>query len=81
MVECAHLWLLYRFTATGKAHGEVDTQQKRKFIMQVERPFPFITKRIQVVATKEQVLSPIEVSIETVAERCDKLRTVVKAPV
>lgn len=67
------------YTLSGKARGEVEDQYKRKIIMKTDKPFPYIKKRLQVVATDKIELTPIEVSIEAIADRCEKLRNVVEA--
>ena len=67
------------FTLSGKPHGEVDQQHKRKVILTSEKCFPYIKKRVPVISTHEIVLTPIEVSCEAMADRCDKLRAIVDA--
>jgi hypothetical protein len=58
----------------GKAHGEVDQQYKKKTILTTEKSFPYIKKRQVIVSKHEIDLTPIEVSIEAIVDRCEKLR-------
>jgi hypothetical protein len=57
------------FTMSGKAHGALHEQYKRKTILTVEHSFPFVLKRLPVVAKREEVLSPIENAIEDITNR------------
>lgn len=41
------------FTPTGKAHGDIAEQWKRKTILTVENSFPYIKKRIKVSLKQE----------------------------
>ncbi|KAH1002868.1 hypothetical protein HUJ04_008903 [Dendroctonus ponderosae] len=51
------------FTMTGKAHGELKDQYKRKTILTTAVHFPYVKTRIQVVARAQITLTPIEASI------------------
>eukprot|EP00834_Sanchytrium_tribonematis_P005889 NODE_390_length_8164_cov_0.195908.p2 type:complete len:506 gc:universal NODE_390_length_8164_cov_0.195908:5371-6888(+) len=64
------------FTKNGKAHGTVDTQCLRKFIVHTEKPFPYLTKRIKISKIEDFELSPIEVSIDNLEERLVDMRLV-----
>lgn len=44
------------FTKTGKAHGEMGEQYKRKTILTVEGVFPYMKKRLKVIDKKEVVV-------------------------
>jgi hypothetical protein len=61
----------------GKAHGEVDQQYKKKTILTSEKSFPYIKKRQLIVSKQEIDLTPIEVSIEAIVDRCEKLRNAI----
>lgn len=50
------------FTMTGKAHGELREQYKRKTILTTAVHFPYVKTRIQVVSRTQITLTPIEVS-------------------
>ncbi|KAG5461474.1 MAG: dedicator of cytokinesis 6, isoform CRA_e, partial [Olpidium bornovanus] len=67
------------YTTSGKAHGNVANQRKRKTILTTEHPFPYLKKRLPVVSREELDLTPLEVSIEAIYERCNKLRTAIQA--
>jgi hypothetical protein len=41
------------YTLSGKAHGEVENQYKRKTILTVEKPFPYFKKRLLITQIKE----------------------------
>lgn len=62
------------FAQPGKKIGEVADTWKRKTILTVDRPFPFVTKRLRVVEKKEVELSPLEASIELIESRVRALR-------
>lgn len=53
---------------TGKAHGELKEQYKRKTILTTAVHFPYVKTRIQVVARTQITLTPIEVSFQFI--RC-----------
>ena len=58
-----------------KAHAEsLQDQAKRKTIFETGAAFPFVERRLEVVARRTVVLAPIETAIELVAERCERLR-------
>ncbi|XP_008560858.1 dedicator of cytokinesis protein 7 [Microplitis demolitor] len=63
------------FTTSGKAHGELKEQCKRKTILTVATYFPYLKTRIRVVARKQIVLSPIEVAIEDIQKKTVELAT------
>jgi hypothetical protein len=46
---------------TGKAHGELRDQYKRKTILTTAVHFPYVKTRIQVVGRVQITLTPIEV--------------------
>lgn len=49
------------FTPSGKAHGELHEQYKRKTILTTAVHFPYVKTRIQVVNRMQITLTPIEV--------------------
>ncbi|XP_015776632.1 PREDICTED: dedicator of cytokinesis protein 7-like [Acropora digitifera] len=61
------------FTPSGKAHGELVTQYKRKTILTTANSFPYVKTRINVVHREQIVLSPIEVAIEDMEVRTKDL--------
>jgi len=63
------------FTKSGKAHGDLADQCKRKTILRTSKAFPFVKTRLPIVDKKEVVLEPIETAIELVEGRIVALRT------
>ncbi|KAJ8930196.1 hypothetical protein NQ314_017036 [Rhamnusium bicolor] len=61
------------FTMTGKAHGELKEQYKRKTILTTAVHFPYVKTRIQVVARSQITLTPIEVAIEDIQKKTTEL--------
>lgn len=49
------------FTPTGRPHGELHEQYKRKTILTTAVHFPYVKTRIQVVHRTQITLTPIEV--------------------
>ncbi|XP_068675223.1 dedicator of cytokinesis protein 7-like [Montipora foliosa] len=66
------------FTPSGKAHGELVTQYKRKTILTAANSFPYVKTRINVVHREQMVLSPIEVAIEDMELRTKELVSAVR---
>ncbi|KXJ26177.1 Dedicator of cytokinesis protein 9 [Exaiptasia diaphana] len=52
------------FTASGKAHGSLDEQCKRKTILTTSNTFPYVKKRILVVQEEQYELTPVEVAFD-----------------
>ncbi|XP_055593172.1 dedicator of cytokinesis protein 7 [Uranotaenia lowii] len=61
------------FTKSGKAHGELHEQCKRKTILTTANHFPYVKTRIQVVSREQIVLEPIEVAIEDIQKKTAEL--------
>lgn len=61
------------FTPTGRAHGELHEQYKRKTILTTANHFPYVKTRIQVVNRKVIELTPIEVAIEDIQKKTAEL--------
>jgi len=67
------------FTKSGKSYSDnIAEQYKKKIVLKVERPFPFVTTRAAIVDTNETVLEPIESSLELIENRCSDLRRELK---
>jgi len=66
------------FTPSGKAHGDLGSQYKRKTILTVANAFPYIKTRINVIQKEEIVLTPIEVAIEDVQAKTNELRKAIR---
>eukprot|EP00794_Sanderia_malayensis_P010919 gene10919-12079_t len=65
------------FTLSGKAHGSVCEQHKRKTILTTSHCFPYVKKRILVVQQEMYELSPLEVAIEEMQTRLNELDHVI----
>ncbi|XP_022913566.1 dedicator of cytokinesis protein 7 [Onthophagus taurus] len=61
------------FTTTGRAHGELHEQYKRKTILTTSVHFPYVKTRIQVVHRTQIILTPIEVAIEDIQKKTAEL--------
>ncbi|XP_060519679.1 dedicator of cytokinesis protein 7 isoform X2 [Cylas formicarius] len=61
------------FTMTGKAHGELKDQYKRKTILTTAVHFPYVKTRIQVVGRTQVTLTPVEVAIEDIQKKTQEL--------
>ncbi|XP_038048649.1 dedicator of cytokinesis protein 7-like isoform X4 [Patiria miniata] len=61
------------FTKSGKAHGDIREQYKRKTIVTTSKAFPYIKTRVSVVHRQEIVLSPVEVGIEDLQKKTKEL--------
>ncbi|EDW04302.1 GH11724 [Drosophila grimshawi] len=57
------------FTKSGKAHGELHEQCKRKTILTTANYFPYVKTRIQVISRAQFQLEPIEVAIEDIQKK------------
>ena len=64
------------FTKSGKAHGELHEQYKRKTILTTSDYFPYVKTRIQVVTREQIILEPIEVAIEDIQKKTLELAAV-----
>jgi len=61
------------FTLSGKAHGALVEQHKRKTILTTSHCFPYVKKRILVVQQEQYELSPIEVAIDEMQNKVKEL--------
>ncbi|XP_033225104.1 dedicator of cytokinesis protein 9 isoform X4 [Belonocnema kinseyi] len=64
------------FTKEGKARGNPEEQWKRRTILTTQCTFPYIKKRIPVVAKRIVELSPIEVALDEMRQRVQELEDV-----
>eukprot|EP01113_Clastostelium_recurvatum_P012359 TRINITY_DN1641_c0_g1_i2.p1 TRINITY_DN1641_c0_g1~~TRINITY_DN1641_c0_g1_i2.p1 ORF type:complete len:1978 (-),score=555.53 TRINITY_DN1641_c0_g1_i2:59-5992(-) len=62
------------FTKTGKAHGDMAEQYKRKTILRVEAAFPYLLKRMKVIDKKEIEIVPIQNSLDIIERKTNNLR-------
>ncbi|XP_013192989.1 dedicator of cytokinesis protein 7 [Amyelois transitella] len=61
------------FTASGRAHGELAEQCKRKTILTTAHHFPYVKTRVPVVQRAQLVLAPVEVAIEDIQRKINEL--------
>jgi hypothetical protein len=57
------------FTLSGKPHGSILEQHKRKTVLKTAEAFPYLGTRIPVFSKTETILLPIQVAIEDVKSR------------
>ncbi|KAM8903387.1 dedicator of cytokinesis protein 10 isoform 1-T1 [Spinachia spinachia] len=61
------------FTLSGKKHGDVEEQCKRRTILTTSSSFPYLKKRIQVVEQQSTEMNPIEVAIDEMSHKVSEL--------
>uniref|UniRef100_A0A8C3BQK5 Dedicator of cytokinesis 10 n=1 Tax=Cairina moschata TaxID=8855 RepID=A0A8C3BQK5_CAIMO len=61
------------FTLSGKKHGGVEEQCKRRTILTSIHLFPYVKKRIQVISQTSTELNPIEVAIDEMSKKVSEL--------
>ncbi|XP_068567134.1 dedicator of cytokinesis protein 10 isoform X7 [Cebidichthys violaceus] len=61
------------FTLSGKKHGDVEEQCKRRTILTTSSCFPYLKKRIQVVEQQSTEMNPIEVAIDEMSRKVSEL--------
>ncbi|KAL0280011.1 UNVERIFIED_CONTAM: hypothetical protein PYX00_001439 [Menopon gallinae] len=61
------------FTISGRAHGELQEQCKRRTVLTTANHFPYIKTRIQVVDRQQSVVTPIEGAIEDLQKKTAEL--------
>ncbi|XP_040192079.1 dedicator of cytokinesis protein 9 isoform X11 [Rana temporaria] len=64
------------FTLSGKRHGGVEEQCKRRTILTALHSFPYVKKRIPVMYQHHTDLNPIEVAIDEMSKKVAELRQV-----
>jgi len=57
------------FTKSGKAHGDMAEQYKRKTILTVETSFPYLRKTAEIISKEEIVMTPIETAFEQIERK------------
>ncbi|KAK2573394.1 Dedicator of cytokinesis protein 9 [Acropora cervicornis] len=65
------------FTCSGKAHGNLTEQCKRKTILTTSNTFPYIKKRILVVQEEQYELTPVEVAFDEMQNKVKELNNVI----
>ncbi|XP_076837011.1 dedicator of cytokinesis protein 10 isoform X3 [Brachyhypopomus gauderio] len=61
------------FTLSGRKHGDVEEQCKRRTILTTSSTFPYLKKRIQVVNHESTEMNPIEVAIDEMGRKVSEL--------
>ncbi|XP_047440248.1 dedicator of cytokinesis protein 11 isoform X2 [Mugil cephalus] len=61
------------YTLSGKKHGGVEEQCKRRIVLITANTFPYVKKRVEVVAEKQVELKPVEVAIDEMKARTAEL--------
>ncbi|XP_069474277.1 dedicator of cytokinesis protein 10 isoform X2 [Ambystoma mexicanum] len=61
------------FTLSGKKHGGVEEQCKRRTVLTTSHAFPYVKKRIQVISQSSIELNPIEVAIDEMSKKVVEL--------
>ncbi|XP_055976893.1 dedicator of cytokinesis protein 10 isoform X8 [Sorex fumeus] len=61
------------FTLSGKKHGGVEEQCKRRTVLTTSHLFPYVKKRIQVISQSSTELNPIEVAIDEMSKKVSEL--------
>ncbi|XP_073726915.1 dedicator of cytokinesis protein 9 isoform X1 [Misgurnus anguillicaudatus] len=67
------------FTESGKKHGGVEEQCKRRTVLTTTHCFPYVKKRIAVMYQHHTDLSPIEVAIDEMSGKVAELRALCAA--
>ncbi|XP_029394200.1 dedicator of cytokinesis protein 10 isoform X12 [Mus pahari] len=62
------------FTLSGKKHGGVAEQCKRRTVLTTSHLFPYVKKRIQVISQSSTELNPIEVAIDEMSRKVSELK-------
>ncbi|XP_075999831.1 dedicator of cytokinesis protein 11 isoform X2 [Genypterus blacodes] len=61
------------YTLTGKKHGGVEEQCKRRTVLITANAFPYVKKRVEVVGEKHLELKPVDVAIDEMKARTSEL--------
>ncbi|KAK5876106.1 hypothetical protein CesoFtcFv8_027108 [Champsocephalus esox] len=61
------------YTLSGKTHGGVEEQCKRRSVLTTANTFPYVKKRVEVVGEKQVELKPVEVAIDEMTARTAEL--------
>uniref|UniRef100_A0A3B4ZQC4 Dedicator of cytokinesis 11 n=1 Tax=Stegastes partitus TaxID=144197 RepID=A0A3B4ZQC4_9TELE len=61
------------YTLSGKKHGGVEEQCKRRIVLITANTFPYVKKRVEVVGEKQVELKPVDVAIDEMKARTVEL--------
>ncbi|CAJ0935485.1 unnamed protein product [Ranitomeya imitator] len=64
------------YTLSGKKHGSVEEQCKKKTILTTSNTFPYVKKRIPVIYEHQVDLKPIDVAIDEIKEKTADLQKI-----
>ncbi|XP_061455004.1 dedicator of cytokinesis protein 11 isoform X1 [Rhineura floridana] len=68
------------YTLSGKKHGSVEEQCKRRTILTTSNPFPYVKKRIPVSYEHQVNLKPIDVATDEIKAKTAELQQLCTAP-
>ncbi|XP_062372385.1 dedicator of cytokinesis protein 11 [Sardina pilchardus] len=68
------------YTLSGKKHGGVEEQCKRRTVLTTAQWFPYVKKRVCVLGEKHVELKPQDVAIDEMRERSAELEKICAAP-
>ncbi|KAJ8337721.1 hypothetical protein SKAU_G00366870 [Synaphobranchus kaupii] len=68
------------YTLSGKKHGGVEEQCKRRTVLTTANTFPYVKKRVEVVSEKQVELKPIDVAIDEMRDRTAELQKLCSSP-
>ncbi|XP_046904810.1 LOW QUALITY PROTEIN: dedicator of cytokinesis protein 11 [Hypomesus transpacificus] len=61
------------YTLSGKKHGGVEEQCKRRTVLKTANTFPYVKKRVEVVGERHVELKPVDVAIDEMRARTAEL--------
>ena len=68
------------YTPGGKAHGGLHEQWMRHTVLTIEKSFPYVKRRLEVINTTKFELNPLQVAIMNMESKITKLKNVLNAP-
>ncbi|CAL8376925.1 unnamed protein product [Boreogadus saida] len=68
------------YTLTGKKHGGVEEQCKRRTVLTTSNTFPYVKKRVEVVSERQVELKPVDVAIDEMRARTAELTKLCSTP-
>uniref|UniRef100_A0A8C5BJJ2 Dedicator of cytokinesis 11 n=1 Tax=Gadus morhua TaxID=8049 RepID=A0A8C5BJJ2_GADMO len=68
------------YTLTGKKHGGVEEQCKRRTVLTTSNTFPYVKKRVEVVSERQVELKPVDVAIDEMRARTAELTKLCSSP-
>uniref|UniRef100_A0AAV2KQV2 Dedicator of cytokinesis protein 11 n=1 Tax=Knipowitschia caucasica TaxID=637954 RepID=A0AAV2KQV2_KNICA len=68
------------YTLTGKKHGGVEEQCKKKIVLTSASTFPYVKKRVEVLGERQVDLKPVDVAIDEMKARTAELNKLCSSP-